>query len=97
MPSMFEIRVPDAKILEFERRLGERLAHPTSVLQAIGGQRYLLADQVAKALFPGASATQMRAELLAGGAREARLVEGERGVERLVARAEPAFVPRFMA
>ena len=97
MPSMFEMKVGDADVMAFESALAAQLANPGSVLQAVGGQRYLLSGDVAKALYPGASTAQIRASLLALGAREVRLVESARGTERLLARAEPAFVTRFMA
>ncbi len=97
MPSMFEIRIADADVLDFERALASRLANPSSVLQATGGQRYLLSGGVAKTIFPGSSAARIKSSLLRDGAREVRLVRAEQGIERLATRVEPAFVPRFMA
>ena len=97
MSSMFEFRIADADVLAFERDLAVRLENPASILQAVGGQRYLLAGNVAKSLFPGSSTARIRASLLKAGARDVRLVKGAHGVERLTTRSEPAFVTRYMA
>ena len=97
MRSMFEIKVPDENIVAFEGTLAARLKSPASVLQAVGGQRYLLAGSIAKSLFPGSSTSQIRAELLQAGSAEVRILKGPRGAERLRTRTEPAFVTRFMA
>lgn len=97
MNAMFDIKIADADVLTFETTLASNLENPTSILQAVGGQHYLLSGNVAKSLFPGSSTAQIRKALLHAGAGEARLVKGKQGVERLIARAEPTFVDRFMA
>jgi subtilisin family serine protease len=97
MSSMFELKIGDADVMAFESALAARLPNPGSLLQAVGGQRYLLSGDVAKALFPGSSTAQIRAGLLEAGAGEIRMVKGAKGFARLATRSEPAFVTRFMA
>lgn len=97
MRTTFQIRVPNADVYDFEQRLASRLEDPASVLQAIGDERYLLAPHVAKRLFPGTPSAAIRKALQDEGARSVRVVETSDGNGQLAARAEPEFVPRFMA
>jgi subtilisin family serine protease len=97
MRTTFEIQVPDADVYAFEQRLARRLEQPASVLQAIGGERYLLARHVAKRLFPGTPTAAILKALRGEGARGVRAIKAGVGSSRLAARAEPEFVPRFMA
>lgn len=97
MRAMFQLGVADSKVFEFERSLARRLPTPSSVLQALGSQQYLLNAHIAKTLFPGAGAAEIRAALLDLGATQVKVIKGALGVDRLATRAEPAFVPRYMA